>query len=90
VAKVVRRSDRKAYAMKTVQIGKMEEREVADALNECRILASIRHPRIVNFEVCLYFCLLPIGLPGLACCTHIRQYSLLVERGSPLLSVILL
>jgi len=54
VAKVVRRSDRKAYAMKTVQIGKMEEREVADALNECRILASIRHPRIVNFEVCLY------------------------------------
>ena len=51
VTKVIRRSDRKAFAMKTVQIGKMEEREVADALNECRILASIRHPRIVNFEV---------------------------------------
>jgi len=73
VTKVVRRSDRKAFAMKTVQIGRMEEREVAwfqsnswirsrvtlsflqyqvaDALNECRILASVRHPRIVNFEV---------------------------------------
>jgi len=50
VTKVVRRSDRKAFAMKTVQIGRMEEREVADALNECRILASVRHPRIVNFE----------------------------------------
>lgn len=51
VSKVMRKSDRKAFAMKTVQIGKMEEREVADALNECRILASVRHPRIVNFEV---------------------------------------
>jgi len=50
VSKVVRRSDKKAFAMKKVQIGRMEEREVADALNECRILASIRHPRIVNFE----------------------------------------
>ena len=29
----------------------MQEREVADALNECRILASVRNPRIVNFEV---------------------------------------
>lgn len=51
VTKVVRRSDRRPFAMKTVLIGKMEEREVADALNECRILASVRHPRIVNFEV---------------------------------------
>mmetsp|Transcript_3478 Transcript_3478/g.8095 ORF Transcript_3478/g.8095 Transcript_3478/m.8095 type:complete len:478 (-) Transcript_3478:480-1913(-) len=50
VSKVVRKSDRKSFAMKTVQIGRMEEREVADALNECRILASVRHPRIVNFE----------------------------------------
>jgi serine/threonine protein kinase len=51
VSKVIRESDKKAFAMKTVQIGRMEEREVADALNECRILASVRHPRIVNFEV---------------------------------------
>ncbi len=51
VNKVVRRVDRKAFAMKKVQIGRMEEREVADALNECRILASVRHPRVVNFEV---------------------------------------
>ena len=51
VSKVRRRSDRVEFAMKIVQIGKMEEREVADALNECRILASVRNPRIVNFEV---------------------------------------
>jgi hypothetical protein len=51
VSKVLRKSDKKAFAMKKVQIGRMEEREVADALNECRILASVRHPRIVNFEV---------------------------------------
>jgi len=50
VSKVVRRDDKKSFAMKKVQIGRMEEREVADALNECRILASVRHPRIVNFE----------------------------------------
>eukprot|EP00619_Florenciella_sp_RCC1007_P006754 CAMPEP_0205918880 /NCGR_PEP_ID=MMETSP1325-20131115/10075_1 /ASSEMBLY_ACC=CAM_ASM_000708 /TAXON_ID=236786 /ORGANISM="Florenciella sp., Strain RCC1007" /LENGTH=203 /DNA_ID=CAMNT_0053286445 /DNA_START=86 /DNA_END=694 /DNA_ORIENTATION=- len=50
VSKVRRRSDRVEFAMKIVQIGKMEEREVADALNECRILASVRNPRIVNFE----------------------------------------
>lgn len=36
--------------MKKVQIGRMDEREVADALNECRILASVRHVRVVNFE----------------------------------------
>jgi hypothetical protein len=39
VTKVVRRSDRKAFAMKTVQIGKMEEREVRrckiDAMSSC-------------------------------------------------------
>ena len=51
VNKVIRRSDRKAFAMKKVQIGRMEEREVADALNECRILASVKHQRVVNFEV---------------------------------------
>jgi NIMA (never in mitosis gene a)-related kinase len=50
VNKVIRRSDRKAFAMKKVQIGRMEEREVADALNECRILASVKHQRVVNFE----------------------------------------
>ncbi len=51
VNKVIRRSDRKAFAMKKVQIGRMDEREVADALNECRILASVRNVRVVNFEV---------------------------------------
>lgn len=50
VSKVQRISDQKIFALKKVIIGKMEEREVADALNECRILASLRHPRIVNFE----------------------------------------
>lgn len=57
VSKVIRKTDKMTFAMKTVQIGRMEEREVADALNECRILASIRHPRIVTFEV-IFYCII--------------------------------
>ena len=50
VAKVIRNNDGKHFAMKTVAIGNMREGEVSDALNECRILASLEHPRIVHFQ----------------------------------------
>eukprot|EP00617_Octactis_speculum_P021641 CAMPEP_0185756386 /NCGR_PEP_ID=MMETSP1174-20130828/14817_1 /TAXON_ID=35687 /ORGANISM="Dictyocha speculum, Strain CCMP1381" /LENGTH=472 /DNA_ID=CAMNT_0028435329 /DNA_START=15 /DNA_END=1433 /DNA_ORIENTATION=- len=49
VFKVERISDNKIYAMKRVNIGKMSNREVQDAVNEIRVLASIRHPNIVAF-----------------------------------------
>jgi serine/threonine protein kinase len=35
--------------MKRVKIGKMSKKEVSDALNEIRFLASIRHKNIVGF-----------------------------------------
>jgi serine/threonine protein kinase len=53
VSKVIRKNDKLPFAMKTVAIGRMHETQVAAALNECRILASLRHPSIVSFEVCL-------------------------------------
>jgi serine/threonine protein kinase len=46
---VIRKSDGKVYAMKRVKIGKMGKKEVSDALNEIRFLASIRHKNIVGF-----------------------------------------
>ena len=49
VYKVVRKSDNKFYALKRVKINKMSKKEIADALNEIRFLASIRHKNIVGF-----------------------------------------
>lgn len=49
VYKVMRKSDGKTYALKRVKIGKMGKKEVADALNEIRFLASIRHKNVVGF-----------------------------------------
>lgn len=37
------------YALKRVKISKMSKREIADALNEIRFLASIRHKYVVGF-----------------------------------------
>jgi hypothetical protein len=42
VLKVIRRADGQEYAMKRVPLSQMGEREVSDALNECRVLASVR------------------------------------------------
>lgn len=49
VYKVIRKSDAKMYALKRVKIGKMSKKEVSDALNEIRFLASIRHKNVVGF-----------------------------------------
>jgi serine/threonine protein kinase len=37
------------YAMKRVKINKMSKKEISDALNEIRFLASIRQKNIVGF-----------------------------------------
>ena len=49
VYKVLRKSDNKVYALKRVKISKMNKKEISDALNEIRFLASIRHKNIVGF-----------------------------------------
>lgn len=47
---MVRKSDNKTYALKRVKMNKMSKKEISDALNEVRFLASIRHPNIVAFH----------------------------------------
>ena len=57
VYKVLRKSDKQLYALKRVKIGKMSKREIQDALNEIRFLASIRHRNVVGFLEAFHFSL---------------------------------
>ncbi|OMJ71631.1 hypothetical protein SteCoe_30097 [Stentor coeruleus] len=50
VFKVQRHSDLKIYALKKVKIEKLTEKEKKNALNEIRILASIKHPNIISYK----------------------------------------
>lgn len=49
VYKVTRISDGKTYALKKVNIEKMGQKELDDTVNEIRILASFKHPRLVRW-----------------------------------------
>jgi NIMA (never in mitosis gene a)-related kinase len=50
VHKVRRMSDYCIYAMKKVQLGRLNAKEKENALNEVRILASINHPNIIEYK----------------------------------------
>ena len=50
VYKVKRITDGKEYALKRVKMLKLNEKEQENALNEVRILASIRHPNIIAYK----------------------------------------
>lgn len=50
VYSVKRNSDGAIYAMKKVKMGKLTEKEKANALNEIRILASISHVNIIGYK----------------------------------------
>lgn len=52
VYQVRREKDQKLYAMKRIEIGKMKEKEKQNALNELRILASLKHPYIIKYRDC--------------------------------------
>lgn len=45
-----RTQDNTDYALKKVQLEKLSDKEKENALNEVRILASIRHPNIVSYK----------------------------------------
>ena len=47
---VTRKQDRKIYAMKRINISKMDPKEKEGALNEIRILASLSHPNIIGYK----------------------------------------
>ena len=42
--------DNKTYALKKVKMGKLSDKETENALNEVRILASIRHKSICSYH----------------------------------------
>lgn len=42
--------DGEYYALKRVKIDNLKEKDKKNALNEVRILASIRHPNIVTYK----------------------------------------
>ena len=47
---VTRKKDDKIYAMKRVNIGKLNNKEKESSLNEIRILASLSHPNIIGYK----------------------------------------
>lgn len=47
---VKRLSDGEHYALKKVKMEELSEKEKTNALNEIRILASIRHPNIIQYR----------------------------------------
>lgn len=50
VYKVRSKIDKAIYALKTIDISKMEEKSLTNTLNEIRILCSIDHPNIVGYK----------------------------------------
>ena len=49
VYKVRRERSGETLALKRIDISKLEKREIEDALNEVRVLASLRHAHVVSF-----------------------------------------
>jgi len=49
VYRVTRNSDHKRYAIKEVNLRQMTQKEREDAVNEVRLLASIRHDRVIRY-----------------------------------------
>ena len=50
VSLVTRKRDGNIYAMKRVNMGKLNKKEKESALNEIRILASLSHPNIIGYK----------------------------------------
>ena len=54
VYKARRKTDDLDYAIKIIDIGKLSEKEKFNALNEIRLLASIKNPYIIKFKESFY------------------------------------
>lgn len=70
VYKVKRKEDGLEYAMKKIRISTLNEKELANCLNEVRILASLNHPNILSYKDSFYdeltntFCIVTEYLEG--------------------------
>ena len=47
---VRRRQDNKIYALKTVNLNKLNKKEQENSVNEVRILASVNHPNVIGYK----------------------------------------
>jgi NIMA (never in mitosis gene a)-related kinase len=54
VYRVRRLSDNKEYALKKVNLGKLNEKERENSLNEVRILASVQNPYVIAYKEAFY------------------------------------
>lgn len=54
VFRVLRISDGIVYALKQVKMGKLTEKEILNALNEVRILASISNKNVIAYKEAFY------------------------------------
>merc|ERR1719482_1245148 len=54
VFKVCRKSDGKIYALKKVKLPNLTEKEKINALNEVRLLASVRHENVIAYKESLF------------------------------------
>jgi NIMA (never in mitosis gene a)-related kinase len=50
VFKAKRLADEEVYALKKVKLHHLSEKEKENAINEVRILASIKHPNIISYK----------------------------------------
>ena len=48
--KVRRLEDGDLYALKKVKLGKLSDKEKDNAINEVRILASIKHKNVISYK----------------------------------------
>ena len=48
--RVKRLEDNKEYALKKVKLENLSEKERDNAINEVRILASIKHPNVIQYK----------------------------------------
>jgi len=47
---VIRKKDKKIYALKTVILEKLNKKDQENSVNEVRILASINHPNVIGYR----------------------------------------
>jgi len=50
VYNVKRIADNQVYALKKVRLGNLSEKEKENAINEVRILASIKHKNVISYK----------------------------------------
>jgi NIMA (never in mitosis gene a)-related kinase len=50
VHKVIRKCDHNTYALKKVRLSNLSDKEKENAINEVRILASIKHPYVISYK----------------------------------------